>query len=152
MSRNICILSLSVTLSVMLLSSCTSVTHLAPGYQGPTASIDQTERPDEEKRNYAQVLAIDDKKYEFWDMSTLKPVFEVEAGKHRLLLRGSVVFFFELLNLAPPPHSEGWVDVNLSADQTYRVVSQTGFLGTSVWIEEAGTGKKVSRIVPPNPR
>lgn len=117
-------------------------------YQGPIATIDQTIRVDHEKRNCGFVLAVDDKKYEFSGVSNLKPIFKLPAGKHRLLLRGHVVFLMELLNFNPPPHAEGWVEVNLENGKHYRVLTQTDQAGTSVWLSDAETGKPVSPVIP----
>src|SRR5688500_3252241 len=104
-----------------LLLSCTTIEHLPETYQGPVATIEQTVRTDSEKRNCGFVLADDDKDYKRSDVSKLKRGVNVQAGRHRLLLRGRVIYLIEIRNIIPPPHCEGWVDVNLTAGKKYRV-------------------------------
>ena len=138
---------LGTLLLACTLSSCMSVEHLPPSYQGPVATIDQTIRIDGEKRNCGFVLAVDDKKYEFSGVSNLKPVFKVESGKHRLLLRGHVVYLMEIRNFNPPPHAEGWVEVDLVAGKSYRVMTETDQAGTRVWLSDAENSQPVSPVI-----
>lgn len=138
-----------VAVASSLLLSCANTEHLPPSYPGPVATIDQTVRTDFEKRNCGFVLAIDDKTYTFSGVSTLKPVVKVEAGRHRLLLRGHVVYLAELRNFAPSPHAEGWVNVNLAAGKRYLVQTSHDGAGTSVWLSDAETGHPVSPVIPP---
>ncbi|MES2596955.1 MAG: hypothetical protein V4662_16545 [Verrucomicrobiota bacterium] len=131
------------------LTSCVSVDHLAPTYQGPVATIDQKVIVDSEKRNCGFVLAVDDKRYAFSDVSKLKDVFNVEPGRHRLLLRGHVVYLMELRNFSPSPHSQGWVDVTLQPAHRYRVQTRTDAAGTSVWLVDETSGHPASPVIAP---
>ena len=135
-----------------LLISCANMEHLPASYQGPVATIEQTVRTDSEKRNCGFVLAIDDKDYKMSDVSKLKRVFNVEPGKHRLLLRGHVVYLMEIRNFVPTPHAEGWVDVHLVAGKKYQVQTKHDKAGTSVWLSDAESGEPVSPVIAPTPR
>jgi hypothetical protein len=123
--------------------------HLPDSFEGPVATIDQTTVIDDEKNNCGFVLAVDDKEYDFSGVSLLGPVFRSEPGKHRLLLRGHVVYFSELRNLSSPPHAEGWVEVNLISGKRYRVMTETDESGSRVWLSDAETGAAVSPIISP---
>ncbi len=132
-----------------ILTSCaTNMEHLPPSYQGPVATIDQTVSTDSEKRNCGFVLAVDSKRYQFSDVSKLKDVFRVEAGPHKLLLRGHVVYLMEIRNFFAPAHSQGWVDVTLKAGHQYIVQTKTDKSGTSVWLFDASSGQIASPVVP----
>ncbi|MBK8095333.1 MAG: hypothetical protein IPK32_26020 [Verrucomicrobiaceae bacterium] len=152
MSQFIRVISLSI--AACFLSSCGNLNHLPSSYKGPTATIFQAPMKDSEKRNCGMVLAIDNKNYNMAGLgvSSLKDSFRIEAGTHRLLLRGHVVYFSELRNLAKQSYAEDWVTVRLKEGGRYVVKTRTDASGTSVWLEESEFERVISPVVRPNKR
>ena len=109
---------------------------------------------DSEKRNCGMVLAIDNKSYNMAGLgvSSLKDVFRIEAGTHRLLLRGHVVYLSELRNLAKQSYAEDWVSVQLKEGGRYAVKTRTDASGTSVWLAESETDRAICPVIRPNKR
>jgi hypothetical protein len=145
---------IALSLAACFLTSCANLNHLPGSYKGPTATIFQAPMNDFEKRNCGMILAIDDKKYNMAGMgvSSLKDVIRIEAGTHRLLLRGHVVYLSELRNLAKQSYAEDWVSVQLKDGGRYAVKTRTDATGTSVWLVESETDRPVSPIIRPNKR
>ena len=137
-----------VALSGVILFSGCSVA--PPAEAGPSATIRQQTVVDYEKKNCFMVLGIDGKDYSLAGASRLKETFQLPARPARLRLRAHVIYFAEIRNIVPPPHADGWVDVQLLPGHQYQVKGITTAAGSRVWLQDVSTGEIVSREVTRN--